>query len=54
MVRIVGAPGFEDFDATLVEGLERVDRGHGRIISVVMDESGEIFVVPSRRVVEGE
>lgn len=44
MVKIVGAPGFEDFEATYVPGLEAVVRPDGRTLSVVIDDNNEIFV----------
>jgi hypothetical protein len=44
MVKIVGAPGFEDFEATYVPGLEAVVRRDGHTVAVVVDNNNEIFV----------
>lgn len=52
MVKIVGAPGFEDFEATIVPGLEAVRRPNGDLVTVVFDvKSNEIFVFDVKYVI---
>lgn len=51
MVKIVGAPGFEDFEARYVPGLEAVVRPGGRTIAVVVDDNNEVFVFDIKYVV---
>lgn len=49
-VMVVGAPGLNDFKASVVPGLDRVpvadEREH---LAVVFDEGGELFVIPADR-----
>lgn len=44
MVKVVGAPGFEDFEATVVPGLRAVKRPNGDTVTVVIDKNDEVFV----------
>jgi len=48
MVKVTGAPGYEDFEADLIMEVPSVD---GQMISFLGDpETKEIFVVPSKHV----
>lgn len=47
-VKVYGAPGYEDFEAELVPGLEEIILPAGVRLSVVRDpKTKEVFVVPA-------
>lgn len=51
MVRVIGAPGYEDFDADLIMEIPSVT---GEMTCILGDpDTKEIFVIPSRYVEEG-
>lgn len=51
MVKIVGAPGYEDFEAEMIMEVFSVT---GELMSIVEDPATEeVFVIPSRYVGEG-
>lgn len=55
MVKVVGAPGYEDFEAEYVSGFERVETPAGVVMSIVGDpETKEVFVVPATCVMDCE
>lgn len=43
-VKVVGAPGFEDFEGRVMPGLRSFTHADGDLRSVVIDDDGEIFV----------
>ena len=50
MVKVIGAPGYEDFEAELIMEVLGVD---GTLTSILGDpDTKEIFVIPSRYVEE--
>ena len=51
MVKIVGAPGYEDFMAELILTCPRAD---GVSVCIVGDENKEIFVIESQYVMVAE
>lgn len=52
MVKIVNAPGYEDFEANLIMEVLSVT---GELMSILDDpETKEIFVIPSRYIDEGD
>lgn len=49
-VTVTNAPGFDDFEATVIPGLGRIPARDGRgDLAVVADGDGEVFVVPADR-----
>lgn len=51
MVKVVGAPGYDDFEAEIIPGMAMIPRADGVMVTVLGDpETKEIFVIPSEYV----